>query len=143
MLLNWGVETGFLGGLGPGEGDDRGKMAAFSALILQFCKSCPPWGSERVSPQPWLRALCSWGPHSCPSTERGLRDPVPSPWNSSLPALPPHTASSGTFHLLEVQVSFLASSASAFQTLSFEACAQGAEPRTPASAGEGAVWRGL
>lgn len=83
------------------------------------------------------------GPALMPQYGEGAEGPHPFPWNSSLPALPPHTASSGTFHLLEVQVSFLASSASAFQTLSFEACAQGAEPRTPASAGEGAVWRGL
>lgn len=52
-----------------------GKTAAFSTSILQFCKSCPHWASERVghqaSPQLWVRTLCSWDPHSCPVWREG------------------------------------------------------------------------
>lgn len=63
------------------------------------------------------------------------------------PALPPHTASSGTFHLLEVQVCFLASLASLLFGLSLlKPGAQGAEPVPPASvlpiSRGGAVLRG-
>lgn len=71
-----GCDRFLQGDLGQGrEMTGLSKMAAFSALILQFCKRCPHWGSERVghqvNPQPWVRALCSWDPHSCPIQREG------------------------------------------------------------------------